>query len=147
MSKKVLCTECGFLGWIDDFEKNDWAQRPVAVKNISIGPKQREFIQSEVLDGFTTMFKIHCYRVCWILVKQGEQNIDFNKLAVSTIIKSRQCPYYIRYRLGYSPAEHKEILNRRETHRAMWVSAAIGAAIGGSIAIAAQIIYPLLTPP
>lgn len=53
----------------------------------------------------------------------------------------RVCAYFLKYIPGYDPQEHKDIIHRKETTRAMQKATLMGAGIGAGAAIAAQLLY------
>ena len=142
--KNVLCSNCGFLGWITDWPEglptHDWQKHcyPYARRIFQIGEFTGE--EEDYESGGTN--SLHCYRMQWILTL-GPENKDRNLLPPDMIRQSRQCRYYIKYTPGDSPEEHKEHIRDAKMRRTVMKATLLGASVGASAAIIAGLLFNL----
>ncbi len=86
---------------------------------------------------------IHCSRRQWAFSKVIKSD-ELGYVELDVVRQPRQCPYYIKYRPGFGPEEHKELQREANAHnlllKGMILASAVGAIIGGVIyAVAAAI--------
>jgi hypothetical protein len=60
------------------------------------------------------------------------------------INRERECLFFISYQPGYAPNEHRELQREKANQRVLLRASLIGAAIGASAAILAQVIWALV---
>jgi len=150
MSKKVLCSECGFLCWYVQHESGEGP--------ISIGTVRRSYrktFQSGEAKGRNEVYDpdnqetcdLGCLRGLWRWAYSREVNSE--SVDAEELRKSRYCSYYIKYEPAYTPEEHKELQREQQTNRMLRNATLLGAAVGGAMgaagAIAAQLIYAVVT--
>jgi len=150
MSKKVLCSECGFLCWHVQHESGEGSVRIGTVwssyrKSFQAGEERGRY---EVYDPDNEETgDLGCLRGLWHWAYSSKVNSE--SVNTEELRKSRDCSYYIKYEPAYTPEEHKELQREQYTNRmlrnAILLAAAVGGAIGAAGAIAAQLIYSVVT--
>ena len=137
--KKVRCIDCGFLSLLPPEE----FRGKTSAMGIHFYGECTKFGREAVIQGRHKNPKLFaCRRLQWMT--------DFpKKLAPSqifNIIKQyRECLYFILYHPGYSPDEHRELQREKDNRRTIIIASLLGAAIGASAAILAQLIWALFS--
>lgn len=142
---RVLCSDCGFLGWqtvLPDgtHETDKW----------EVTHRTRERFQKAIFDGQQTdedgirEHELVCHRHQWYLANVVSKP-DRGLLNAATLRKARRCAYYVKYEPGYGPSEHRELKREAQNRRALVCATLGGAAIGAVAAIAAQVVYAVVT--
>ena len=149
MSKKVLCSECGFLCWHVQHESGEG---PIRICTVRSSDRKRfqageERGRNEVYDPeHAEICDLGCLRGLWHWAYTS--NVNSESVNSEELRKSRDCSYYIKYEPAYTPEEHKELQRERHTNRllrnAILLGAAVGGAMGAAGAIAAQLIYAVV---
>ncbi len=146
--KKVLCLDCGFLNWnvshvldergnvIRHSEMIDFSR-----KRFFTDRESGTFDDNETQETFTTS----CLRRQWIFLNSAPEHTEIQYASVKSLATSRQCPYFIKYKPGYGPEEHKEIQRDAKNRQSTFRATIIGAIIGASAAIIVQIIYAIVS--
>jgi hypothetical protein len=88
-------------------------------------------------------YRFHCLRGQWVLTSGSKLRSDYEN--ADDVRKPRRCAYYTGFQPGFGPEEHKELKRDQETRQAIVKASLIGAAIGASAAIIAQLLYIRLT--
>jgi hypothetical protein len=141
MSKKLVCTECGFLGWLSITDP--------LVKEVA------GWYRNKIKDGTASgqehfgdvpriPHTLYCHRKQWTYTKR-ETGIKWYYDDISQINQSRSCSYYYEYHPGYNPEEHKELKRDRANRKTIRNATLLGACIGATAAIVAQLIYVIVT--
>lgn len=150
MSKKVLCSECGFLCW---YVQHESGEGPVSIGTVR--RSYRKKFQSGEAKGRNEVYDpdnqetcdLGCLRSLWRWAYSREVNSE--SVDAEELRKSRYCSYYIKYEPAYTPEEHKELQREQQTNRMLRNATLLGAAVGGAMgaagAIAAQLIYAVVT--
>lgn len=150
MSKKVFCSECGFLCW---YVQHESGEGPISIgtvrrsyrKEFQAGEKKARNELYDLANQETC--DLGCLRGLWHWAYSREVNSE--SVNTEELRKPRDCSYYIKYEPAYTPEEHKELQREQKTNRllrnATLVGAAVGGAIGAAGAIAAQLIYAAVT--
>ena len=139
--KQVLCTKCGFLGWV--FYPPDDGK---PVRRSECSSYWRTRIQTSKDFGSMEDPETHesvnivCIRGQWTFA-QHMKSTELGYIDADTLIQPRKCAYYIGYQPGFSPEEHKELKRDAETRTALVKATLLGAAIGATAAIIAQLLY------
>jgi hypothetical protein len=140
-ARPVLCSNCGFLGWLVD-----------NTRSVECSQDERKRLQSGESSGHETQiatgeyYRIHCHRTQWILSPKAVAP-DRNWVNVDTVRQVRKCPYYMKYQPGFGPQEHKELKRETETRQIIVITGLSSAAIGAAAAIIAQLLYILFVHP
>jgi hypothetical protein len=139
MTKKILCSDCGFLCGESDItystkelDKNQRTElfNGTATGNLSI--LERELVNQ---------YRFTCYLKHWSFSNYG--NATYND--VKLINQTRICRFFCRYESGYNPQEHKQLVNDKKTRNVTWNAALLGAGVGAAGAILAQLLYAIVT--
>jgi hypothetical protein len=151
MSKKVLCSNCGFLCWdVSDY-------RDAVATTIRWGEiyhfNRKKLVEGTIkaIDDDTELnesYHLSCLRKQWIW-SPGNTDTRYNFVGFGDLQASRKCVYYFKYVPGSGPEEHKELKRESDTTRVirnatLW-GAVVGGAMGAAGAIAAQLIYAAFT--
>lgn len=142
--KQIFCSNCGFLGWSFDFPDEGGAGRLVECS--SYWRKQiqdRKEIGPEVDYETGESISPICIRRQWVF--SSTTNPELNYINLDKLVEPRKCVYYFQYQPGFGPGEHKELQREAETRSALVKATILGAIIGASAAIAAQLLYVWLT--
>ncbi|MBN2185839.1 MAG: hypothetical protein JW732_00070 [Dehalococcoidia bacterium] len=147
MSKKVLCSDCGFLCWDisdvrDEFGRHKrWGEvfqhnrKDLAAG--SLKATDDDFVNDE-------SFQLSCLRHQWIFLP-GNKDPRHKFVGLEDIRKLRNCEYYFKYVPASGPEEHKELKREWDNRKAVRNATLIGAGIGALAAIIAQILYAIIT--
>ena len=114
--KGVTCLECGFLA-SEDFE---------------VRTSDRVLLAASGEGGCPPLNKLHCLRKLWVNYELGNWDNSRDGLFEEVQKKRRPCPGFLQYRTGWSPTEHRVLLqNKLELRDKIFISAAsaIGAAV------------------
>lgn len=137
IKNKVLCSECGFLCWTRCYEGEAPSIHEMSEEERSLfhtaGPDSRVRLPYCPEHAGDPM----CLRRGWILGAGPSSG----HLPVLSDRSRRRCKFFLRYRPGYSPEAHKELLRDAETRQAMFKAAAISALVGGIVATAGYFAY------
>jgi len=144
-TRRTRCTQCGFLGWDvtgpDETTPIGWWELHDYWRNrLSGEPEKGYSVEPDTEYSFT----VGCRRGQWrfsTFVKGTDSRMRLVNAETLALDKPRQCPYYMRYEPGFGPDEHKELKRDQDTQKVVWRAALLGALIGASVAIAAQILY------
>ncbi len=147
MSRKVLCSDCGFLCWNIEDESGEGFTRTGTVRKSS-----RESFQEGKSDGQNELWapdyrgtcSLGCLRGLWNWTHPASTQVSSESVTAEELRKQRKCIYFAKYDPGHSPEEHKELKRESDTRRALVNATLWGALIGAGAAIAAQIVYALL---
>jgi hypothetical protein len=140
----VFCSECGFLGWRTELPDGSWKPDKLS----ECGLHARQSLQAGEFNGedndYETgeSYKLHCLRLQWTLLPHARSQ-KMRWVDANAIRQPRRCAYFIKYEPGFGPDEHKELKRDDETRRAIRNATLLGAAIGASAAIIAQLLYVL----
>lgn len=136
--KKVKCVDCGFLSLIP----------PKEIRLVS--KEERDFYgeftnvgrEHVIQENHTSPHSLTCRRLQWntYLPQKLTPSQIFN-----TTKQERGCLFFISYQPGYSPNEHRELQREKDNQRTIFRASIIGAAIGASAAILAQLIWALFS--
>ena len=136
--RMVVCSKCGFLGWrTPDEEGNDFLDRKTECVQTYRESFQKGVKKGDALDERNETCYIHCMRTQWYM--------GYGFVTADEIRKPRSCLYFIRYLPGYGPDEHKELKRSSEERATLVNTSLLSAAIGAVAAIAAQLLFVLLT--
>ncbi len=146
--KKVSCANCGFLHWAISDARDEFGATIRRTELI-------EYWRSRLLGGGhfdgssqenEDVFTISCLRNQWIFSKSiPSSNKDVRYADTKALSSIRKCLYFMRYEPGFGPEEHKDIQARAQDRGALFKATLIGAIIGAIAAIAAQLIYAIVT--
>lgn len=146
--EQVTCSNCGFLGW--RIIAPDGSYKSGELKEC--GQYAREGVQSGEFNGEDDaietgdIWRMACLAQQWILapnlVKLTTRGLRY--VDISNVRQKQECRYYIKYEPGFRPEEHKQLKREAETRRIIIKATLLGAAIGASAAIAAQLLYALV---
>jgi hypothetical protein len=140
MSKKTVeCSGCGFLCWYSHTTDTVKELEGVFRKELNEGRSQgeAEFIEGE----FSNTYRFHCYRRQWTFNIGGHTTYQ----NPNQIDHPRECRYFYKYDPSYDPEGHKELISEWRLRNITWHAALLGSGVGAAGAIAAQLIYMLLT--
>ncbi len=145
MRKSVLCSNCGFFCW-STHSIGYIKGSPARIDEIN--SYFRNNFQQGSFDGVyedgdrIEISEPYCLRNQWVWAPdiQAEPYSDSAKMRVA-----RYCIYYIRYQPGFHPEEHKELERDAQTRSTVFKATIIGAVIGASAAILAQLLYALFS--
>lgn len=146
LTRHVLCSKCGFLGWLTVFEDGSAKVEKLA----ECRPKAREDFQTGKFNGeeqysdVEKLVRIHCYRMQWVFAPHAAE-LTRKLEDANTVRQPRRCPYYIKYEPGFGPEEHKELKRESDTRRIIVISSIISAIIGAVIGSALTIIVNLVS--
>ncbi|MBA7711614.1 hypothetical protein ES703_120580 [subsurface metagenome] len=146
--KKVLCTSCGFLNWSVSDQRDD---RGSVIRHTEIIDFWRKRLLNVQESGtsedneYQETYTASCLRQQWIFSKSAPENTEIRYASVKSLTSPRKCPYFVNYKPGYGPEEHKEIQGEAENRRTTFKATIIGAIIGALAAIVAQVIYAIVT--
>ena len=143
--KQVLCTDCGFFCWEfyrpEDGSRTKLVELPTYWRNRIQTTKDLGSLEDhETGEGTNPL----CLRRQWFFAPHIRGS-RLDHVGVDELAKLRKCTFYIKYQPSFSPEEHKELLRDVETRRTVFAAALLGAAIGASAAILAQILYILIS--
>lgn len=144
MSKKVLCSECGFLCW---YVSDESGERTTEVGTV-LKFARKEFQngeskgRGEIWDS-GEYCDLGCVRGLWHWTYSKNANLE--SVNAEELRKLRGCSYYLRFEPGFSPEEHKELKRESDARKATRDATLLGAGIGAAAAIVAQLIYAWLT--
>lgn len=112
----MTCLDCGFLG-ADDHE---------------VRRADRILLAASGEGGCPALNKIRCVRKLWVDYDLGNFDDGRTGLFEEVQKKRRPCEGFLAYRPGWSPSEHRDLLQTKlERHDKIVISAA--SAIGGSV--------------
>ena len=114
--KGMTCLECGFLA-SDTFE---------------VSKSDRILLACSGEAGCPPLNKLHCERKLWVNYELGNWGNSRDGLFGEVQKKRRPCEGFLRYRPGWSPREHRDLLQSKlERRDKIFISAtsAIGAAV------------------
>jgi len=112
----MTCLECGFLA-SGDFE---------------VRTSDRVLLACSGEGGCPPLNKLHCQRKLWVNYELGNWDDSREGLFEEVQKKRRPCDGFLRYRPGWSPSEHRNLLQGKlEWRDKIFISAtsAIGAAV------------------
>lgn len=142
---QVLCTNCGFFCWLIQHESGEG---PFRFEEAGARFRREFQVANPRYKGvgeaneYSEVYRIYCLRRQWFF---GQLEGRPEYVNADDIRKSRQCAYYITYQPAFGPEEHKELKREGETNRTVRNAVILGAIIGASSAIVAQLLYILLT--
>lgn len=117
--RRVTCLECGFLAW--DSKEVDTPTR-ITLYNPGLAGQPAEFE------------KFHCLRSMWtwsLTYVDTDASIVRDELQQSR----RGCDGYYRYRQGWSPGEHRDLVLKSSENRFRVWQVILSAAVGGAVAL------------
>ncbi len=140
MAKKtVRCIDCGFLSLVPP--KELWGH---------IRESGLDFYGECTKPGREGVTQERHKNPQWFTCRRLQWNTDFPKeLTASqifnTIKQERGCLYFYPYQPGYTPDEHRELQKDKANQRTLLRATILGATIGASAAILAQLIWALFS--
>lgn len=140
MAKKtVRCVDCGFLALLPPEEF-----RPIP-PNSGIN-----FYGECTRFGREAVIQERHENPQWFTCRRLQWSTDFPKQLTAsqifnTIKQERGCLYFYPYQPGYTPDEHRELQKEKANQRTLLRATILGAAIGASAAILAQLIWALFS--
>lgn len=138
-NKTVECHKCGFFCWQSNVTNTVRELDEHFRKDINEGQVQGE---AEFTEGdFNNRYLFYCYRRQWTF---GTGRFSTYQNA-NQIVHPRECIYFYKYEPSYDPEGHKELIRDWKLRNVTWHAALLGAVVGAAGAIAAQVIYALLT--
>lgn len=146
MSRKVICSECGFLCWHVQHESGEGPISIGTVRRLS----RKEF-QNSKCEGRNELYDPDNQEICSLGCLRGlwhwsySSEINSESVNADELRKPRECSYYVRYEPGYTPEEHKGLQRDQKTNRLLRNATLLGAGVGALGAIIAQVIYALAT--
>lgn len=93
MFRQVLCRDCGFLASCD----SGWFTRPVIYHELTVVDREKMAMRTHYKPGNELL----CARGVWRDHYGRLENVN----------QQRSCKYFLTYKPGYTPAEHKTFLN------------------------------------
>lgn len=112
----MTCLNCGFLA-LGDFE---------------VSKANRILLAASGEDGCPPLNKLHCLRKLWVNYELGYFNDRRDGVFEEVQKKRRPCEGFLRYRPGWSPSEHRDLLQSKlERRKKVFISAA--SAVGGAV--------------
>lgn len=143
MSKKVLCSDCGFLCWhISDVR--DELGRHKRWGNVFQHNRKELAAGSLKATGDdyenNESYNLSCLRHQWIF-SPGNKDPRYNFVGLEDIRKLRNCEYYFKYVPGSGPEEHKELERDKKNRDVVRNAALMGAGIGGLISTIGYFLY------
>jgi hypothetical protein len=142
--KRVFCRNCGFLCWQTQHLSGEGPYKYEELPQVWRDEFQTDKFKGSGEDAADEeYYQIYCLRKQWVWTlggKTGPYYVDINDVK-----QLRQCVYYIDYQPGFGPEEHKELKREADTTRAIRNATFLGAIIGATAAIIAQLLYVLIT--
>lgn len=137
--KTVRCVDCGFLSLLPPEE----FRGKISSLGIDFYGECTEF-------GREAVIQERPKNPQWFICRRLQWSTDFpkelNPSQIFNIIKQeRECLYFILYQPGYTPDEHRELQREKANRRTLLRASILGAAVGASAAIIAQVIWVLLS--
>lgn len=139
--KKVLCSQCGFLGWQNIAPDGSYLSSEV----MTCVPEARDKFQAGEFNGKAkadpdgNYSLLRCHALQWRLDPSITKQTGFFS-PPETIRQPRQCRQYVKYDPAYSPQDHKDLRREAETRRTIIKASLLAALIGATAAIVAQIL-------
>lgn len=136
--KEVRCVDCGFLSLMP----------PEEVRHAP--DLKLDFYGECTKFGREAVIQRRHKNLQWFTCRRLQWETDFPKnltpAQISKIIRQeRQCLYFIPYQPSYTPDEHRELRREKANQRTLLRATILGAAIGASAAILAQLIWALFS--
>lgn len=137
--KTVRCIDCGFLSLLPPEEFRG-----------KISELRIDFYGECTKFGREAVIQDRHGNPQWFACRRLQWSTDFpQKLAppeiFSIINQERECLYFISYQPGYTPDEHRELQREKANRRTLLRASILGAAVGASAAIVAQVIWALFS--
>ncbi len=146
MSKKVHCSDCGFLCWnVSDTR----GEQDSFIKWESVSQSGREKLKNGTLNGnfsydeINEEYYLSCLRRQWIFWS-GTGNRLSNYIDINILKNPRKCKYFYRYEPGFGPEEHKQLIREEISNNRTKTAALQGALVGGAIGLIGTIIYLII---
>lgn len=143
--REVLCTNCGFLCW---YIQHVSGEGPYRFQEVS--QRARNNFQAGTFGGTEEDpnaeedYQFYCLRKQWVWAPHNKLRPDY--VDADDVRKPRKCVYYVGYQPAFGPEEHKELRREVETRATIFKATLLGAIIGASAAIIAQLLYILFAP-
>lgn len=116
----VTCLECGFL----------------AIGSHELNTSEREMLRCRGCDGCPPLDKIWCFKSLWVeldLIYHG--NYPGDDLLNEVNKNQRECWGFFRYRPGWTPSGHLELLSKSTDRKKNLIYSLIAGFLGGVLAI------------
>ena len=97
----VNCLRCGFLG------KDD----------IEIGTADRILLDCQGAAGLPNMNNVRCVRNLWVNLTLSNNNFNINNIINEVKRKRKYCEGYFKYKPGWNPEGHKDLLLRNSENK------------------------------
>jgi len=138
--KKVQCVNCGFLSMLPPEDLRS---------KMATSPKDhfyREYLEigRQAIAKETPPLPqgLLCRRFLWNMeVPKGQTETQIFEI----LNRERECLFFIAYQPGYTPNEHRELQREKANQRTILRASILGAAIGASAAILAQLVWALFS--
>ncbi len=147
-----ICKDCGFLCWDVSHIADEWADT-IRYDELPEVWRRKENLEKYTESGIfedvnhSEINKVSCLRKQWIFGRPVILGDDTSYVGYESIFTPRNCTYYIKYQPGFTPEEHKELKREKDTNRTIRNATIIGAGIGATAAIVAQLLYALIARP
>ena len=147
--RKVSCTNCGFLYWgtIGRFFPDEDESEQCIPKEINEWEREEindgdyvPYLKNEETGGIT---RLSCLRNQWVVLPEAKSSGYYS--SVEEITQNRKCIFYMKHIPGFNPEDHKELQREEKTRKTIFKATLIGAIIGASAAIVAQVVYLIFT--
>lgn len=143
MSKKVFCSDCGFLCWSVSDVRDELGLRKRLGEVYKHNRKELAAGTIKAVDDdyeTNEHYMIYCLRNQWTWLP-GNKDPRYNFVGLEDIREPRKCEYYFKYVPGSGPEEHKELERDRKNRDVVRNAALMGAGIGGLISTIGYFLY------
>jgi len=138
--KKVQCVNCGFLSRLPPEELR--IRAATSPKDHFYGEVTENGRQAAAKEITPLPQGLLCRRFQWNMeVPTGQTESQIFEI----LNRERECLFFIAYQPGYTPNEHRELQREKTNQRTILRASILGAAIGASAAILAQLIWALFS--
>jgi len=147
MTKKTVCSGCGFLCWRVSDIRDEWGK---LIRRQEVNQSDRKALiegtikASEEITEFNEYYVISCMRDQWIW-SPGRTHPRYKYVGIQDIQSLTKCLYFTKYEPAFGPEEHKELKLTTDTRRETRNIAFFAAGIGGLISTIGNVLFNIFS--